>query len=218
MISSYFNANQPEFRNTHILERSEVQFASNIFARAFMNNPITVYTIPNKNRRKKKAKYMFEYLLRYGVKYGLVMSPSHELEGIAIWLSSAYTKETLNQQLRSGVLKVIWKLGLKFVKKQLKLGKVIKQVKQESLTDVKEDYIYLYSFCVDPKYQGRGYAGKLLGNMIEFSERTGVPIYLETAHEENISLYEHFKFEIKGKKLIPDSDYVMYGMLRTNRK
>ncbi|MGV9205143.1 MAG: GNAT family N-acetyltransferase [Promethearchaeia archaeon] len=214
MISSYFTADQPEFEELYILQKSDAEKAAEIFAKAFMYNPITAYTIPDEKKRKEKVHYMFEYLLRYGINYGLAMSPSSELEGIAVWLCTPYTNETILRQIRSGVLKVIWKLGVNFVKNQLKLRSAIEHVTHESTKNLEDGFIYLYSFCVEPAFQGRGYASALLKQMIAFSERTQVPIYLETAPKDNRIMYKHFDFQIKAQKAVPDSEYIMYGMVR----
>jgi ribosomal protein S18 acetylase RimI-like enzyme len=214
MISSSFTQEQQEFQDFYFLNKPDIKEAAKIFTKSFMYNPITAYTIPDEKKRKKKVHYMFEYILQYGINYGLVMSPSSSLEGIAIWLCTPYTTESFIRQLRSGVLKVVWKLGLSFVKNQQKLRSAIEYVTHESTKHLDNGFIYLYSFCVDPAHQGKGYASQLLRAMITFSERVAVPIYLETAPQDNILMYEHFGFKIMAKKAIPDSNYVMYGLLR----
>ena len=49
--------------------------------------------------------------------------------------------------------------------------------------------------------------------MINYARRLQIPIYLETAKNENISLYEHFGFQIVKKIMIPETPYSNFGML-----
>lgn len=77
-------------------------------------------------------------------------------------------------------------------------------------------YTYLQIIGVAPSFQGQGFGGKLLHALIEKSEQTGVPIYLETETEANVSLYEYFGFSVIKKIMLPIINLPMWEMIRLN--
>ena len=61
------------------------------------------------------------------------------------------------------------------------------------------EYIYLIIIGVSPEHQDQGHGGKLLRALIEESNITRIPIYLETATEKNIRMYEKIGFSETGR-------------------
>lgn len=58
--------------------------------------------------------------------------------------------------------------------------------------------LHLAGLAVDPDYQGRGVAGTLLSHVLTRADRDHVPVWLETNYESNVSLYQHFGFQVIG--------------------
>ena len=76
---------------------------------------------------------------------------------------------------------------------------------------------YLQAIGVDPMFQGRGYASKLLRSMLSRIDEEGLPCYLETLDEQNVSLYEHFGFKVIEESNIPETTLTNWAMLREGR-
>jgi len=75
----------------------------------------------------------------------------------------------------------------------------------------------LQAIGVDPKFQGRGYAGRLLRRMLARIDETGMPCYLDTLEEQNVGLYEHFGFTVTEESAIPETNLTVWAMLREAR-
>ena len=73
---------------------------------------------------------------------------------------------------------------------------------------------FLQAIGVDPQFQGRGYASKLLRPMLSRIDEEGLPCYLETLDETNVPLYEHFGFKVIEKSTIPQTSLTNWAMLR----
>ena len=73
---------------------------------------------------------------------------------------------------------------------------------------------FLQTIGVAPQFQGEGYAGKLLRPMLSRIDEDGLPCYLETLDEPNVSLYEHFGFQIVDKSNVPEASLINWAMLR----
>ena len=76
---------------------------------------------------------------------------------------------------------------------------------------------FLQTVGVDPQFQGKGYAGKLLRPMLARIDEEGLPCYLETLDERNVPLYEHFGFSVAEESAIPETDLTNWAMLREAR-
>ncbi len=73
---------------------------------------------------------------------------------------------------------------------------------------------FLQTIGVDPQFQGKGYASKLLKPMFTRLDEEGLPCYLETVDETNVQLYEHFGFKVIEKSTIPNTKFTNWAMLR----
>jgi ribosomal protein S18 acetylase RimI-like enzyme len=204
--------NAPEFANLIRLQPNLIKTASLIFADAFHNNPLFKILIPDEAERENKLHFLFEYLVTYGVKCGVVLCANKDLEGMAILISESNVNESFFDQLRCGGLKILYQFGRNFLTKQAELGKLVKRCHQNSLEKIGQRHIYLSSLCVHPSKQGNGLAGILLNSLITYSNHQKIPLYLETAKEANLPLYEHFGFKIVDSIKIPRTDYIIFGM------
>lgn len=76
---------------------------------------------------------------------------------------------------------------------------------------------YLYNITVKPTHQGLGASSKLLRPMFDYFDRVNEGCYLETHDENNVSLYQHFGFDLIDVSEIPRTDVKQYSMLRKPR-
>jgi N-acetylglutamate synthase-like GNAT family acetyltransferase len=56
--------------------------------------------------------------------------------------------------------------------------------------------LYLWFIGVIPEYQGKGIGSVLLKEISELCTKRKMPIYLETAMEENIPFYQRLNFQL----------------------
>ena len=113
--------------------------------------------------------------------------------------------------LTNGGLKFILHSGLSIIRRLITYETYAMNLKKEFTGNV--DW-YLYNLSVKKSAQGKGIAGKLLRPMIRFCDKENIVTYLETNKETNVSLYEHFGFELSKKELIPKSPVMHYAMVR----
>ncbi|MFA5604615.1 MAG: GNAT family N-acetyltransferase [Dehalococcoidales bacterium] len=185
--------------------------ASQMFTRAFYNDPFSLYAFPDTKERDSRLIYMNEMSLRYGMRYGMVYAPSERIEGGAIWMPPGKATLSILGFLLSGGITPIIKMGLKTELKMLPLDKFMEQ-KHRKL--VPYPHWYLALLGVDPQYQKQGYAGKLLRPMLEKLDNENMPCYLETSSEKNYLMYRHFGFEIIDEYVLPKADIKLWAMLR----
>jgi hypothetical protein len=109
------------------LDKRNMEKASQMFTRAFYNDPFSLYAFPDTKERDSRLIYMNEMSLRYGMRYGMVYAPSERIEGGAIWMPPGKATLSILGFLLSGGITPIIKMGLKTELKMLPLDKFMEQ-------------------------------------------------------------------------------------------
>lgn len=131
---------------------------------------------------------------------------------MAAWVSGEKGNMTFWRGLRSGSIFYAMKVDAKILKDMEIIFAPLEAARRKEMSGRK--YIYLLILGVSPAYQGQGYGGKLLRAVIEESNDAGLPIYLETATEKNISMYEKFGFKKLERIDHPIINLPQWGMIR----
>jgi len=139
----------------HGIGMGEVNSASKVLAKAFRDDPDTSVLIPDLETRVKKLPEFFRFLVRFGLNYGEVYSPTENLEGISIWLHSSRMRMTFPRSLRSGILRLTLKMDGPTMKRFGKYSKDVEKVHEKVLD---RQHWFLLALGVDPYLQGLGYA------------------------------------------------------------
>ncbi|MFW9882028.1 MAG: GNAT family N-acetyltransferase [Candidatus Thorarchaeota archaeon] len=197
------------------LTERHIKPASLVLSRAFQNDPIIRWQIPNANKRFLKASYIFEIKLRIGIRYGEVYGTSENLEGIAIWRAPKNVNYPYWQYLKNGGFKLPFKFGLKNTKR-MTFVKAVNDSMRNIYMKKLYTYYYLELIGVDPKFQGQGFASKLIKPMLKRIDNENLLIYLETTLARNLPLFEYFDFEKLEEIIIPDTNIVHWSMIRIN--
>ncbi|MFX1302587.1 MAG: GNAT family N-acetyltransferase [Promethearchaeota archaeon] len=194
------------------LSEKHIKPASLVLSKAFQNDPVLRWQIPDANKRLAKLHHFWELPLRIGIKYGEAYGTSEDLEGIAVWRPPKHVNISYWKYIKKGGFKLPFKFGLKTTKRIMFFQDVNQSIRNIYM---KGPYWYLESIGVDPKYQGRGFASMLLKPMLRRIDKENLPIWLETNLERNVSFYEHFDFTILEEIIIPKTNIVNWFMIRT---
>ena len=193
------------------LTGANTERACEMLSRAFFHDSKMTHLIPEIAARKDRSKHLFEFELRYGMIYGDVYTTSPGVEGVAVWLPSDRSEITLWRAFRAGGLGLQRHLGKETMDRLMAFSTTIDDLHKKH---VHSPHCYLFFIGVDPAYQGKGYAGRLIRPMLDRLDRKKIPCYLNTQNEKNISLYEHFGFRVIDQLTLPDSNILHTAMLR----
>jgi ribosomal protein S18 acetylase RimI-like enzyme len=193
------------------LQKVHIEPMSRMLAWAFNDNPISSYLYPDALEREVKLPYTYKVPLCYGMRYGEAHITSNQLEGAAVWLPKDKSSMSFWRFLLSGAIWPGLKMGREAGRKIDYLDKYLAK-KREELAPF--DYWYLILLGVTPHYQGKGYASKLLRGMLVRTDEMGVPCYLETETEKNVSMYQHFGFKVIDEFIFKGIRDKLVAMLR----
>ncbi len=191
------------------LQTADIEKAGLILADAFKHDPIWGKILKGCSLAQRRT--WFQSPVRYCMKYGAAIATSPAIEGFAGWLPGEYSEMTFGRLLKSGVSRSCKKVGFKPMLRMMPL-RVFDADRKRHMQD--RPYIYVMIVGVAPEYQGQGFGGKLLRNIINESDNTGLPIYLETSTHGNVAIYNHLGFKILDEINLPKLNLPQWEMLR----
>lgn len=197
------------------LEKKHIKSASLMLTRAFKDDDMKE-VFPDAEERRLKTPIVNEFLLRRNYSHAMAFITSANLEGIAVWVQSDKTGNiSFCQMLASGAIWPAMRIGRKALKKIQDYDEYVKE-KRHKLVPYR--HLYLEVLAVDPEYQGKGYAGKLLKGMLSRIDEDSLPCYVETEGEKNAAMYRHFGFEVVDEFVVPNTNEKIIAMLRQAKK
>ena len=194
----------------YIVQKKDLDKLAEIAADAYKNYPLHNWLSKGKYD-KKTSKLLMLVSLRTMTKDAIIYADSEELNGFAVWLPFGFTGNKALPFLLNGGMKLFLHAGLGLVGRLLTYEKYAMNLKKE-FTD-NYDW-YLYNLSIKKEAQGKGIASKLLRPMLTFCDNEKMFVYLETHKEKNISLYNHYGFELKREEAIPKTNVIHYAMVR----
>jgi len=195
------------------LEKGQARPAGEVLARAFNDDPALIRFVTEPRKRVELLRSMFRMVVSHAVLKGEVYAVSPKMEGVAIWLPSGVPEITLWEALRGGGLTLLFKGGMEFMRKMKQDEDFAHQLRQRLAPT---PHWYLAVLGVDPQFQGKGCASRLLKPMLARLDAEKLPAYLETSTEEYVPMYQHFGFKLLQEAMMPGSGTKMWVMLREN--
>ena len=192
------------------LKNSDLQRGTDVLVRAFREDTLTHYFIPPCDNWNSLAAKYFAFRLRFGIIYGEVYASSSEIEGLAAWFTPGKSDMTNFRMIRAGGMSLSRDMGKDIIARMNMIGEYTSRMRKQH---VLEPHWHLFPIAVDPEFQGKGHASTLMKPMLARIADEGLSCYLETQNEKNVSLYEHFGFEVIHTDVIPGIDMEHWGML-----
>jgi ribosomal protein S18 acetylase RimI-like enzyme len=196
------------------LIKSDIERGAKVLARAFQDDALESYFIPDAEVRIKLLPHFFRYRIRFGILYGEVYSTSPEMEGIAVWYPPGKSDMTPWRMMRAGGISLQRKVGKEIISKMTFVNNYV--------TNIRKQYTpfphwHLFPMGVDPPSQGKGFASALLRPMLKRIDAEGLACYLETQNEKNVSIYQHYGFNIVHNEILPETEIMNWAMIRSEK-
>ena len=158
-------------------------------ARAFDDDPVSCFSLPNARRRPAQLERFFGERLRTLLDDELVFC-DEDRRGAALWAAPDRWRVSLAEVARYRTMtrrSPLFLLGAYVVEKR----------------HPKEPHFYLASLGVDPSAQGQGRGTRLIAPMLERCDREGVPAFLESSKQRNVAFYERHGFRVTEEVRMP---------------
>jgi ribosomal protein S18 acetylase RimI-like enzyme len=194
----------------YLVDPKELEKLADIAMDAYKDYPLHNWFSDGKYD-EKASKLIMLISLKTMTKDAVIYADSKEMNGFAIWLPFGFEGSKTIPFLMNGALKLIAHSGFKILGRMITYENFAMNLKKKYTEHV--DW-YLYNLLIKKSAQGKGIASKLMKPMLEFCDQEAMQCYLETNKEVNVSLYEHYGFELKETAIVPKSDVIHYSMVR----
>src|SRR5262249_30395363 len=145
---------------------------------------------PDAARRGPAVTLLYDAILWDCFRHGEVYVPVSGW-GAAAWLPPEKAFSTLSRQVRSGMLKLPLRFGLKGFNRLVDYDAIAQKLHHELAA---MPHWYLAAIGVEPEHQGQGVASALMQPILGRADREGLHCYLETHRESNVRLYQRHGF------------------------
>ena len=201
----------PDLNDLFRLTKNETTHAVETLTKAFENDPLYSFLIPDEEKRNALLPHFFKFRLRYGLSYGEVYSISQNVEGLAVWLPYNNITMTPLRILKCGGFQMSLRAGKNTMNRLSLLEEFTSNIHKRNANF---PHWYLSPIAVHPLFQRKGHAGTLLTTMLKRIDEEHLPCFLETQSEYNVSLYEKYGFKIVEENKLPGTNLTHWSMLR----
>ena len=182
-----------------------------VLTRAFDDDPISHYFFRGDRRRERGLRRFFDIQMRHQYLVNGEAWTTDDLGGAALWMPPGRPRPGVRDLLRLALL-VTDLLGVG--REAPQVARLLAEVERARPS---EPHWYLGVLGVDPPRQRTGVGGALLAEVLGRVDEEGMPSYLETSKEENLSFYGRHGFVVTGEVHAPADGPTLWLMWRDPR-
>ncbi len=176
-------------------EMRDLEQVSATLARAFFDDPVMMFMIPDEKARIAKLPRIFKVLLKLALPHGLChVTPGYE--SATIWKPPGKWHLSLWDYAVNGP-ELLGIFGTN-------VFSILGTMDRIERVHPKTQHYYLQVIGTDPAKQGKGFASRIMRHQLAVSDAAGMPCYLESSKDTNLPIYRSFGFEVTGEIKIPD--------------
>jgi len=174
------------------LNDAQIPAAAATLARAFHDDPLMLYAIPDPAERARLLPEVYARMVRFGTLAGEVYVTAGALDGVALWLppNAKWTRENIEA---SGMHQMSGLIGDDAYQRYREVVGREWQARERDMTGA---CWYLFLLGVEPSRQRRGLGGAMMRPVLERARVEQVACYLETENQRNVAFYLKQGFEM----------------------
>jgi predicted N-acetyltransferase YhbS len=201
--------------NAHPAQKADIPELSQVLARAFYDDPVSMWMMPDDRTRAAQLRRFFATVARHhhlaggGVE---VASEDSAIGAAAFWDPPGRWKHSVREQLMMA-LSFIGGFGLRPAIGR-KTGQLLELMKRHH---PEEPHWYLAVLGSDLTVRGKGFGQVLMRSRLDRVDAEHAPAYLESSKPENVPYYQRFGFEVTGEIVVPHGGPTLWPMWRPPR-
>jgi GNAT superfamily N-acetyltransferase len=192
--------------------KNDVRDMSHTLARAFCDDPVMIWLLPNEKARAAQTYRFFATMIRHhhlarrGVE---VACGEGGIGGAALWDPPNRWQETgwAHLAMIPTFIRVFGPCSTRWRAMQ----ELMKRAHPE------EPHWYLAVIGSDPTVRGQGFGQALMRSRLDRCDAQYCPAYLESSKPENVPYYERFGFTLTREIELPDGGPPLWAMWRPPR-
>lgn len=192
--------------------KADIRELSRTMSRAFYDDPVISWVLPDDNARSAQLVGMFSAMTRHHHLTGGGVEVSCDGPGIgaaALWDPPNRWQHSRLEELAM-MPSFIRVFGLRSTKAQ-----AVQELMKRSHPE--EPHWYLAAIGSDPAVRGHGFGQVLMRSRLDRCDAEYCPAYLESSKPENVPYYQRFGFTVTREIELPDGGPTLWAMWRTPR-
>jgi GNAT superfamily N-acetyltransferase len=196
------------------LGADDAAFTSHMLARAFFDDPLNVWLLPDERHRAAVLPGVFEAIVRGSVLFEASWTTADSILGSANWLPPGVIETTPEQNAATGLDAALAAVGDQASARAALAFPFLGSLRARGMP---EDHWYLGLLGVEPIHQGLGIGGQLIAPGLALADAAAAPCYLETIRERNVPFYRAHGFRLLETGELP-GDGPRYWTLRRDAR
>ena len=198
------------FKDCYVMQHEDVERFANTLADGFSQYNLFRYVCNDRYNHTKMSRF-WAVSIALNLENAVCIADSKEANSVLIYIPPRSKEPDSISYLNAGILK----MGLRRLFRMLRCKAEVEKVAKRYKTD---DDGYLFAFATRLDKQGQHYGRTLMAAFLRYLDVRGEGCYLETFKPENVGLYEHFSFQLKGKEPIKSGNLTLFAMYRPKSK
>lgn len=198
-----------------LLSGDEAGQAARALSRAFQEDPVNAYVLPNPEERAERFPAVYEAFLHYALLVGEVWTTGSEVRGASAWIPPTHREMRLDLMVGVGLHRLPAMIGEESASR---LVNFIRHLESVHRSAVDQPHWYLMLLGVDPDVQGHGLGSSLLGPVLARCDDEAMPCYVETAQLKNLPFYRKHGFKDLSEQVEPQSGLRFWNFVREPRR
>jgi GNAT superfamily N-acetyltransferase len=194
------------------VRKADIRASSRVLARAFYDDPVMTWMVPDDGARAKALPRVFATLTRHHFlsRGGSEVASRDDAIGAAtLWDPPARRKSSRTEEL------VLLPGMLWAFRSRVAATRTVMEIMEENHPE--EPHWYLMIIGSDPSVRGAGFGQALMRSRLDRCDHEHAPAYLEASKPELVPYYSRFGFEVGGEIQLPDGGPKMWPMWRAPR-
>lgn len=192
--------------------RADVPELGAVLARAFHDDPVFRWLVPDADTRAAATPAFFAAMARYHFLGGGGVEVAHSERGIGA--ATLWAPPGRWQQQPWGQVAMLPAVVRAF-RGRLAAARALSEEMKRNHPE--EPHWYLAVVGSDPLVRGAGFGQALMRSRLERCDAEGAPAYLESSHPDNIPYYQRFGFDLIGEFSAPGGGPPLWPMWRRPR-
>ena len=199
-----------------LITEEQMPAAGEMLALAFFDDPLCVYTQPDRGARMSQFAWLFTQLVRAGARQnGVYVSTfDHQPRGVAVWTPPQAPAPAAPEAAGNGMDRPGQSFGPEEYDRFTTAYRHFGRIRRQQMAGPNW---YLRLLGVSPGFQGQGVGCTLLSPVLGRADQEGLPCYLETFVPQNVPFYEHRRFRVVAGGLDRRSLVPFWAMRRPPR-
>ena len=178
------------------LTRDDEPAAVAALAAAFAGYPLFAVLSPNAKRRPRVTEAFCRFLFRMSVRCDTAFGTADRAAVACAWPPGSEWPSWW-AGFRAGGPSLFWQLGWRGAPLLMRLEAEFDAGRAKHIPG---PHWYVQLLGVRPEVQGKGLSRAVLRPIFDAADHDRVPVYLETATEPNVAIYQKLGFELRGHR------------------